>query len=136
MHIITRCMIALHSTAPSSGPIPNVMRLTDTSVAVSWTLLTLEIARGFVTGYTITAEPDTSTNRQRQAMLLTVTAGPNESMKTLQGLEPDLRYWVSVSASTSAGMGTAGMRIQVGLLGGKQKYIIIVSIILTHYRGF
>ena len=112
----------LFSTAPTDGPTPNATRMTDTTVEVSWKPLTLEMARGFVTIYSIMAVPITTTDtRQRQAtqpMTVTMTTDPSDSnMVTLDGLEPDLRYSVTVSASTSAGMGPPGDEVVVDILG-------------------
>ena len=99
---------------PRSGPTPNITRLSDTAVAVSWRPLTLEEARGFIIGYTVTAEP--RDDRQRQVETLSVMVGPNKNMATIQGLVPSQEYWVTVAASTTAGTSTNNMGVYVGAL--------------------
>ena len=52
-------LLTYSSIVPRSGPLANITRLSDSSIAVSWEPLTLEEARGFATGYTVTAVPRT-----------------------------------------------------------------------------
>ena len=84
--------------------------MSDSSVALSWEPLTLEEARGFVTGYTVTAVPITEAERRRQGEIMT-TVDPNTSRVVLNGLDPRLPYWVSVSGSTAVGTSTNNLRV-------------------------
>ena len=96
---------------PRSGPSPNITRLSDSSIAVSWEPLTLEEARGFVTGYTVTAVPTEARRRKRRHEEEIVTSvDPSTSRVVLNGLNPRLAYWVSVSGSTAAGTSTNNAR--------------------------
>ena len=107
---------------PRSGPTPNITRLSDTTVAVSWRPLTLEEARGFIIGYTVTAEP--RDGRRRQVETLSVMAAPNENMATIQRLVPSQEYWVTVAASTTAGTSTNNMGVYVGALSQGSNCVI------------
>uniref|UniRef100_A0A1X7UYG7 protein-tyrosine-phosphatase n=1 Tax=Amphimedon queenslandica TaxID=400682 RepID=A0A1X7UYG7_AMPQE len=88
------------------GPVRNVtfQRISPTSVNVSWMPLTLEEAKGFVTGYTVTLTPSTSNNRKRQSPI-TMTAEPDQSYVVFTGLSAEASYSISVSGSTAAGTG-------------------------------
>ena len=103
-------------TVPRFGPsVTNITRLSGSSVSVSWHPLTLEEARGFITEYTVTAQP--ANTQRRQEGTLTVSVPPSESMAVVEGLEHTLAYWVSVSASTAAGTSTNNRRSIVEILG-------------------
>ena len=94
-------------TAPNVA-VENVVvdRTSPTTMDVSWRPLTLSEARGFVTFYSIAYTP-TPNSRRRQAPQDTmhVNASADSSSVTVVGLDGDLAYSVTVSASTSAGMG-------------------------------
>ena len=96
---------------PVSGPHDvQIMRLTSTQLAVRWEPLSLEEARGFITHYTVTAEP-ASTLRRRQAQVpLSVTVDPNTTRAVFDGLSSVLTYLVTVSASTAVGTSTNNNR--------------------------
>ena len=83
-----------------------VDRTTPTSMDVSWRPLTLSEARGFVTFYSIAYTP-TPNSRRRQASQDTmyVNASADSSSVTIQGLDGDLAYSVTVAAATRAGIG-------------------------------
>ena len=92
---------------PSVAPVPTLSWLTATAMHVSWSPLSLEEARGFLTGYTVTY---TSTagdggRRKRDDESGTRTVSADETSVTLSGLDSDRQYSVSVAASTSAGTG-------------------------------
>ena len=87
-------------------------------MAVSWSPLSLEEARGFITRYTVTAQP--ANTQRRQDRTVTVSVNPSENMTVLEGLDRTLAYWVSVSASTAAGTSTNNSRVFVGSLMGKR----------------
>lgn len=69
---------------------------------VSWVQLTLDEARGFVTGYTI--RYDTLESRRRRAVVMEVVH-PDSTYKVIGGLGFTESYSITVSASTSAGEG-------------------------------
>lgn len=71
---------------------------------VSWVKLTLEEARGFVTGYTVTY--DSLESRRRRTVRIELV-GAEESYKVVSGLEFTKSYSITVSARTLAGEGVA-----------------------------
>ena len=83
-----------------------VQRTSPTIMDVSWRPLTLSEARGFVTFYSIAYTP-TPNSRRRQASQDTmyVNASADSSSVTIQGLDGDLAYSVTVAAATTAGIG-------------------------------
>ena len=80
-----------------------VERLSSTAMNVSWTLLTLEEARGFVTSYTVSYRKDEGVAKRTTESV--VVPGGEQSSVVIGGLDPGSSYLVSVSASTSAGSG-------------------------------
>ena len=102
---------------PVTGPHDiHVMRLSSSQITVSWQPLSLEEARGFITKYTVTAEPTTLT-RRRQEGTLSVSVEHNATRVVLDGLSPNLAYSVSVSASTTVGTSSNNNITIVGALG-------------------
>ena len=75
-------------------------------MAVSWRPLTLSEARGFVVFYSIAYTPTPNT-RRRQAPQDTmyVNASADSSSVTVEGLDGDLTYSVTMAAATRAGIG-------------------------------
>ena len=103
-------MHVCNPAVPSKGPeITNVTRLTDGSIIVMWKLLTLEEARGFITGYTVTAQQADFELALRQSSM-SVTVSHNTTRAVITGLDPKLAYLVSVSAGTVAGMSETNSR--------------------------
>ena len=102
--VIIVIIVILLFTEP--GPVSNVtfQRISSTSVNVSWAPLTLEEAKGFITGYTVTLTPSTNNNRKRQSPV-TMTAQPDVSYIVFSGLSAEASYSISVSGSTAAGTG-------------------------------
>ena len=88
-------------SVPPSGV--RVERLNSTAMNVSWTLLTLEEARGFVTSYTVSYKKDEGMAKRTTESV--VVPGGEQSSVVIGGLDPGSSYLVSVSASTSAGTG-------------------------------
>ena len=80
-----------------------VERLNSTAMNVSWTLLTLEEARGFVTSYTVSFRKDEGMAKRTTESVF--VPGGEQSSVVIRGLDPGSSYLVSVSASTSAGSG-------------------------------
>ena len=72
---------------------------------VSWRPLNLSEARGFVTFYSITYTPTPNSRRQQASDTMYVNASADLSSVTIEGLDGDLAYSVTVSASTTAGIG-------------------------------
>ena len=90
-------------SVPPSGV--RVERLTSTAMNVSWTLLTLEEARGFVTSYTVSYREGEGAGKRHVVEPESVVPGGEQSSVVIGGLDPGSSYLVSVSASTSAGTG-------------------------------
>ena len=90
---------------PEHGPsLINATRLSASQIVVHWNPLSLEKARGFITKYTVTAQPAAS--RVRQEGVLSVSVSPNERRAVVVNLNPEKAYMVMVSASTAAGAST------------------------------
>ena len=69
-------------------------------MTVSWRPLTLVEARGIITGYAVTYTVSARASRRQTD---TVTTGPDMSSVTIEGLDANAAYDVSVQASNSAG---------------------------------
>ena len=80
-------------------------RLNATHMNVSWQRLSLEEARGFVSGYFITFIEIEEGNRRKRDTF-TVEVGHDVSYKVIGGLDLTKQYSVTVSGVTSAGEGT------------------------------
>ena len=101
----------LANTVPSDGPnITSIIRQANGSVIVSWEPLSLEEARGFITGYTATAI-DQFGLYVRQMPVIPMTVGPHQTTATLCCLHPRHGYRISLSASTKHGESDAKMQI-------------------------
>ena len=88
----------------SEPPIPtniSVLRLNGTHMNISWTLIPITEARGFIQSYLILYQE--IVNRKRQ--ISSVLVPPTDSSVIIGGLDPDKSYSVSISASTNAGQG-------------------------------
>ena len=85
------------SPVPSAAPSNvNGDRIDGTRMRVSWAPLTLELARGFITHYTVFY----------QSTLMEVVMVPgNETTVVIGGLAVAQSYSISVSAGTSVGNG-------------------------------
>ena len=95
--------------APTVAPMNiTIDRYSATEMGVSWEPLTLEQARGFVSAYVIGYEPAGDTKRQQ---IQPAEVGGDQTSVNIPGLIPGVAYSVSVSASTSAGMGTTSTPI-------------------------
>ncbi len=92
-------MILVPNTAPKRVRID---RFNATHMNVTWEKLTLEEARGFITGYKITY--DLLEARRRRDVTVEVV-DPENSFKIITGLGFTESYSVTVSASTAAGDG-------------------------------
>ncbi len=104
----------MHNAAPNTAPERvGASRLNATHMNVSWVKLTLEEARGFVTGYTISI--DTLETRRKRAVRMEMIH-PDSSNKLIGGLGFTESYSVTVSARTTAGDGISSSAI---LLYGK-----------------
>ena len=108
------------NTVPVNGPRNvQITRQISTQLEVKWEPLSLEEARGFITHYTVTAEP-ARTQEERQAEgTLSVTVGANTTRAVLDGLSSVLTYWITVSASTVVGSSTSNNRCLAKLSGIK-----------------
>lgn len=77
---------------------------------ITWLKLSLEEARGFITGYSITYDV---VSRQTRRQAVTEHADPRASYKVIENLVPTYQYSVTVSATTSAGQGVSNDPISV-----------------------
>ena len=68
---------------------------------ISWSLIPITEARGFIQSYLILYQE--IANRKRQISSVSVAA--TDSSVVIGGLDPDISYSVSISASTNAGQG-------------------------------
>ena len=105
--VITQSSVPLR--APDSSIIDN--RHTDGSIIVTWELLTLEEARGFITGYTVTAQQADFGLVLRQTPT-SVRVSPNDTMATISGLDPKHAYTITLSANTSQGGNSSSTLLQ------------------------
>ena len=97
--VITQSSVPLR--APDSSITDN--RRTDGSIVVTWELLTLEEARGFIIGYTVTAQQADFGLVLRQTPT-SVRVSPNDTMTMISGLDPKHAYTITLSANTSQGV--------------------------------
>ena len=96
---------------PNTAPMEvSVSRINGTHMNVTWVKLTLEEARGFVTGYTI--RYDTIALRRRRAVRMEVV-DQEDSYAVIGGLGFTESYSITVSASSTAGEGIASEPILV-----------------------
>jgi netrin-G3 ligand len=107
-------------TIPMFGP-QNISAswINRTAIVIRWKPLTLVEARGFLTRYTITAEPlSTSSTRKRQepSELVVMTSPDNSSTLISDGLIPILDYVIFVSASTRIGESVNNFNITLSAL--------------------
>ena len=101
-HCITLLVIKFIHIAPMTPPRNiEVDRINSTAVKVTWEPLTLIEARGFITNYTVTLQPQGS--RKRADGSIVVTVPHNVSDVTITGLDPDTNYIVTVVVGTSVG---------------------------------
>jgi len=98
-----------YNSGPNVAPKSvSVNRLNATHMNVSWVKLTLEEARGFVTGYTV--RYDTLESRGRRAVRIEAVH-PDSSYKVIGGLGFTESYSITVSASTVVGEGMSSSAV-------------------------
>ena len=124
----------LYHLVPQYGPQNITGRwLNRTSIEVSWLALSLVEARGFITNYTVTAQPVqlTSSNKKREEtskLLRVTTLSSNETSIVIRSsLDPTLDYVISVSASTKIGESTNNINITLSALGKIIKHLCVMS---------
>ena len=88
----------------------DAVRLNVTHMNVTWIALTLEQARGFITGYTVTYQSLALRSRKEAVMEF---VQPEGSYKVIGRLEYTTPYLVTVSARTAAGEGISSPAITV-----------------------
>ena len=96
------------TTAPPAPSNVMVAHVSDTTIRVSWQLLSLVEARGHIT-YRVMVTPTTGSRRRRQAtqgervctLLSPCEVPANESSVTVGGLDSDTSYSVTVMAVNS-----------------------------------
>ena len=79
----------------------SVLRLNGTHMNISWSLIPITKARGFIQSYFILYRQ--IDNRKRQTFSVSVPA--TDSSVVIGGLDPGKSYSVLISASTNAGQG-------------------------------
>ena len=93
--------------APSTAPKDvSIDRTSPTVMVVSWTPLSYVEARGLISHYTVAYSPQTSDGRKRQAtgQLTIDVPGMDSSTVTINDLDPETGYSVSVSGTTGGGV--------------------------------
>ena len=110
-HGISIIIMHVHYLAPNYAP-KNLdgNRLNVTHMNITWIKLSLEEARGVVTGYTVSY--DTTDSHQRKEAVLEF-AQPEDSYKVIGGLGFTTSYAITVSASTAVGQGISSPPIIV-----------------------
>ena len=93
------------SLAPGPVTIVDVNRVNSSHMIVTWTPLTLEEARGFVSAYTVRATPAMSSRKRQDATVVSKEFPANVNSGTLTTLQKGVTYEVTVTASTSKGEG-------------------------------
>ena len=102
-------LILCHFSAPNLAPKNvDVSRLNVSHMNITWVKLTLEEARGFITGYIVSY--DTLESRRRKEAVVEIIH-PEGSYKVIGGLGFTTSYSVTVSASTTAGQGISSRPI-------------------------
>ena len=79
----------------------SVLRLNGTHMNISWSLIPITKARGFIQSYFILYQQ--IDNRKRKTLSVSVPA--TDSSVVIGGLDPGKSYSVLMSASTNAGQG-------------------------------
>ena len=119
---------------PSAGPtISSAVRTSDSTAEVTWTPLSLAVARGQVTSYSVKYQSMTSQSEDCSASdASTWTAMPRTTSTTslvIVGLNPSLGYCVAVAATTSAGTGPYGTP---GTIPRKLSTVFVGLVLLSH----
>lgn len=70
---------------------------------VEWKPLTLEEARGFITSYIVTYS--SADGRRRKRATSTIEVAGDQTSVSIDDLDPNVQYSVSVAATTTAGTG-------------------------------
>ena len=87
-------------------------------MTITWTSLTLEKARGFVTMYTVRAAEAVSSTKRQYTTEVSRQFPANVNSGTLTTLQEGVTYEVTVTASTSEGQGEVGDSMTVAPLSG------------------
>lgn len=93
----------LHVTVPNVSPEVSVSWKGLFEMLVEWKPLTLEEARGFITSYIVTYS--SADSRRRKRATGTVEVPGDQNSVSIDDLDPDIEYSVSVAAATTAGTG-------------------------------
>ena len=124
--LIISLSLSLSYSEPAVGPIPAIKWLSSTAMTVSWSPISLVEARGFPTGYIITYS-STSDERRRQVEGGTRTVSADETSVTIDGLNSERQYAVSVAATTVAGAGDSSNPVTAPSKSNCRSIIIIIS---------
>ena len=98
---------ATHPTVPDVPAITSINRISATNIKVTWTTLTLEESRGFLTVYSVAYHPSErakcpEVNPETNTI---VTTSWEYSQLVISDLDPRLQYCIGIAASTVAGTG-------------------------------
>ena len=72
-------------------------------MVVSWTLLTLSEAHGFITNYTVFYSPQISRTKRQEPNTMQKTVSGDVNRTTIHDLDSNTAYDVQMSANTKAG---------------------------------
>ena len=103
--------------APNIPPILiKVTKESPTTIAVSWSPLTLVEARGFVQSYTVLYFPIISSKHQ-QCVVNKRTVMVNQSTTVIDGMDVNTVYGIQIYATTKGGDGVHGIPVLVYMTG-------------------
>ena len=104
--IAIKCKVFFSSfvLAPSVAPMITMQWTSLTDLQVSWVPLTLEEARGFIKSYIVIYSSDDQRKMCDHEISREVVPGDQSSV-TLDGLDSNRQYSISVAAETAAGTG-------------------------------
>ena len=105
----------IHPTVPDVPEIVSADRISATDIRVTWTQLTLEESRGFLTSYSVAYSPsETTTCPEVDLETNTILTTSSEySQLVISDLDPRLEYCVGIAASTVAGTGNYSATVKV-----------------------
>ena len=110
---IRHCYLGVCFVYPAPNVAPKnvaVVRVNGTHMNITWGKLSLEEARGFITGYFVTYDIN---DGRRKREVRSELVGKDESYKLIGNLDIEKNYYVTVSARTSAGEGVASIAVVV-----------------------
>ena len=101
-------------------------------VVVSWILLTLSEARGFITSYTVFYSPQVNRTKRQEPNTMQKTVSGDINQATIHDLDPNTAYYVQMSANTKAGASALSEVILAPVPDAGKNIILITTLILVH----